>query len=1388
MRRLRKRIAVLMSIAMLCTLVPTAIPAVTADNDTREVDNMILFSTSFEKGQSSPVPDTLEGERLSNVGEGGMSADLSESYSQLTLPGSILGSADFHDGESKQMLFDGDQNTKWLCNEAAPTENSPVWVSFSLSSATTANAYLLRSANDSPERDPMCWALYGSNDGSQWVELDRRESVYFNSRFHAQVYTFDNDTAYTDYRLEITKNRTNNTMTQLADLEIGTLSISDGNTSAEAKPLKVEVGSGPQKTWCNTASNGWTGEQALSVSGRNILSGKAYCTNVLYDNLRIPVTYDTELSYVIFPSMYDENFDLDGNGNDEDVYDFVFHNQHFMIDLAFSDGTYLSELGAVDQNGIDMTPQAQAAGKCLYFLQWNEVRCRIGEVAKGKTITKILLNYACDTAEGGSSFRAYFDDIVIKTEAVKEYEHLSDYVNTLRGTNSTDQFSRGLTIPAVSLPNGFNYYIPVTNTRSNAPYYYQVSASKNTISHFEITHIASNWVGGWGSWQFMANTSLNPASATVSELNSNNRAAEFTHDNEVAKAHYYSVSFDKGSKASGVKVEMTPNDHSLFARVTFPDDAANRSIIFDCDHASGDMTLNADGSFTAYSDHAQNGSTRMYIYGRFVDEQGNALTPASIRKLPYSDGAKNSAIGLISFSSDTSQVGIKLATSYIGYEQAQKNLLLEIGENETFDDVFKSARKIWDDLLGMVEIEGATEEQLITFYSCLYRMYLYPTNYSENIGTADKPKLVYASPYQNGTVVEGQLYTNNGFWDTYRTVWAGYALLTPNRDSDYLNGIIQHYKDSGWVPRWVNPAGTNSMVGTSSDVIFGDAAVKGINFDLETALLSAVKNASVVSADLTSGGRRSLESSNFLGYTSLENDQAFSWAMEGYINDYGISQLASVLGGEYADEADYFRNRSRYYVNLFNKELGWFMGRDKNGEFRTNDPSFDPSVWGWGGDYTETNAWNMAFSVVQDGQGLANLYGGRDKLKRRLDEFFTDDLRNTYSGTIHEMKEAREVRMGQYHHSNQPSHHIIYMYNYAGAPCKTAERVREILTHGYAGQNIGQGYIGDEDNGEMSAWYVLSSLGFYPVTMGNDEYAIGSPLFKKVTVHMDNGKKLIISAPENSRENIYIQSVKLNGKNYSKNYFKHADLANGAVIEFKMGNTSSDWGTTNAALPTSITKGGDTPQPAMDITSEMEISYIASGALANQGIDDIANLCDDNGDSYAAFSADTTSLYFTDRSGKAVALYTITSADSTQNAPTGYALYASNDKREWICLDKRTDVTFRWARYTKPFSINADKRGVYKYYRLDISGEGSIAEVELLGNDEPLSEGVAEPGSIKGDLTGDGKVTVSDIIALKKIIMSSEAPAADELSVADTTGDGKLTVSDILGMKNIILG
>lgn len=1312
MKQLHKTLALLLAVVMLSSTFMGALPVSAVDYSTTGPKADILFSTSFESNQAAPRTGTVEGSKLLGVGSAGTSVSLTNSYRAEVNQNSIAGSGDINSGESKPMLFDNNQDSKWLCNDGAPSAATPRWVSFSLNSSRVANAYMIQSANDANERDPMAWTVYGSNNGNTWTVLDSQKDIYFDARYQKMVFAFNNNTPYSYYKLEITKNRTGGNMTQIAAFEVGTLNTSSSSTGAKA--LDVSTGTGPSVTWTNNANDGWTGDRALTVTGSNILGGKVYCTNVLYDNLNIRVTDNTELDYVIFPSFYTEN---------SDGYDFAFYNMHFMIDLAFSDGTYLSDLGAVDQNGIDMTPQAQAEGECLYTMQWNEVRTRIGEVAKGKTITKVLLNYACDNAESGKSFRAFFDDIVIKNEEPAVYTHLSDYVNILRGTNASGTFSRGLTIPAVTMPNGFNYYIPVTNTHSNAPYFYQLSASKNTMSHFEISHIASNWVGGWGSWQFMVNTSVPYNDANIGNLNSNQRAASFSHENEVAKAHYYSVTYNQGSKASGVKVEMTPTDHGVFARFTFPSNSANRNVIFDCDWTSGGVTLNNDGSFTGYSNHRQNGSVTEYIYGQFVDNNGNPISSQQHKIVNYTDGSKTSALGISSFSGGPNVVCLKLATSYISYEQAQRNLNLEIGSRDTFDDVYSRAQKTWDDLLGRVELEGGTEEQYITFYSCMYRMYMYPTNYSENTGTAENPHIVHASPYNGGAVTEGQMYTNNGFWDTYRTAWAGYALLTPNRDTELLNGLVQHYKDSGWIPRWLNPAGTNSMVGTSSDVIFGDAAARGIEFDMENAMKSAIKNATVVSSNLTNGGRKALETSNFLGYAPYESE-AFSWSIEGYVNDYGISQLATAMG-RYDDEADYFRNRSRYYVNLFNPNIGWFVGRYANGDFRTNSANFNPAGWGWGNDYTETNAWNMCVSVVQDGQGLANLYGGRQNLEKRLDDLFNDNIRNTQSGGIHEMKEAREVRMGEYHHSNQPSHHVIYMYNYAGAPAKTAERVREILTHGYAGQNIGQGYVGDEDNGEMSAWYVLSALGIYPVSMGSGEWAIGTPLFKKATVHMDNGNDLVINAPENSRENMYIQSAKLNGKDYDKNYFKHADLANGAVIDFTMGNKPSDWGTSEHSLPTSITKGDDVAQPATDVTKGMTVSANLSGQTS-LAADGKQNAFDDNSNSPVTFNAGTTSIYYYNPAGKSISMYTITSGDNAGNMPTGYALYASNNNQSWVKLDERTNVTFQWAKYTKPFSVDESKRAVYKYYRLDVTGAGNVAEIELLGNNNVLSEGKTE--------------------------------------------------------------
>ena len=501
---------------------------------------------------------------------------------------------------------------------------------------------------------------------------------------------------------------------------------------------------------------------------------------------------------------------------------------------------------------------------------------------------------------------------------------------------------------------------------------------------------------------------------------------------------------------------------------------------------------------------------------------------------------------------------------------------MEIG-NKSFDEIKDSAQKQWDDQLGIItDVKGAEYEQLVTLYSCIYRMYMYPNLMSENTGTNEEPVWKYKSPYKedNAEPVEGMLYINNGFWDTYRTAWAAYGLFTPSKASELLNGLVQHYKDQGWVPRWIAPGGTDSMVGTSSDVVFADAMAKGITFDYENAYRSSVKNATVPPDNTTNGGRKDVHLSNFSGYVSNAIWEGFSWSIEGYINDYGIAQMARILAektenetdrANYLSEYQYFLSRSKNYSKLFHGDSGgdvdnkWLMAKTKEGNWADGNNyngQFNPFFWG--NAYTETNAYNMSVSVPQDGIGIANLYGGRDALAEKLDSIFT--TRGTYYGYnaddgvggIHEQKEAREIKLGQYGHSNQPSHHIPYMYLYSSTPWMTQKYVRDILDRCYAGATFGQGYIGDEDNGEMSAWYVLSALGFYPLVMGSDEFAIGAPLFDEVTVNLEDNKKLVIKANNNSRSNVYVDSMTINGAAYDKSFIKYADLSAGGEIIFNM--------------------------------------------------------------------------------------------------------------------------------------------------------------------------------------------------------------------------------------------
>ncbi|GHJ40835.1 GH92 family glycosyl hydrolase [Streptomyces sp. TS71-3] len=1052
--------------------------------------------------------------------------------------------------------------------------------------------------------------------------------------------------------------------------------LPDGTPKASGvDAMEAAVDTGPPDSPTARKDAGFTGLHALHYGGRHQANGRAYVYDKVFD-VDIPVTARTRLSYRLFPAMEDAAPDYDAT--------------NASVDLAFTDGTYLSDLGAVDEHGFPLSPQGQGAAKSLYVNQWNSVASRIGSVAAGKTVDRILLAY--DSPKGPASFSGWLDDVSIQDAAPEPPKaHLSDYAVTTRGTNSSGDFSRGNNFPATAVPNGFNFWTPVTDA-SSLSWLYEYARANNaanlpTIQAFSASHEPSPWMGDRQTFQVMPSVAQGTPDASRA-----GRALAFRHENETASPHYYGVTFENGLKA-----EMTPTDHAAMMRFTYPGDDA--SVIFDNVSDKGGLTLDTGkGTFSGYSDvksGLSTGATRLFVYGEFdapVTAGGGLKGDA---------GGDNT--GYLRFRPGAGHaVTMRIATSLIGVDQARANLAREIPAGESFGQVERRAQQQWDDLLGRIEVQGASRDQLTTLYSSLYRLYLYPNSGFERVGGKDEYASPFSAPAGENTpthtgakIVQGRPYVNNGFWDTYRTTWPAYSFLTPKRAGELVDGFVQQYKDGGWTSRWSSPGYADLMTGTSSDVAFADAYVKGVHFDAEAAYDAAVKNATVVPP--SSGvGRKGMATSPFLGYTTTDTGEGMSWAMEGYVNDYGIAQMGKALYAKtgksrYKEESEYFLNRARDYVKLFDDKAGFFQGRDAKGAFRVPASSYDPRVWGY--DYTETDGWGYAFTAPQDSRGLANLYGGRDALAKKLDTFFatpeTAAFPGSYGGVIHEMREARDVRMGQYGHSNQVAHHIAYMYDATGQPYKAQEKIREVLSRLYTGSDIGQGYHGDEDNGEQSGWYVFSALGFYPLVMGSGEYAVGSPLFTKATVHLENGRDLVVNAPRNSAKNVYVQGLKVNGKVWSSTSLPHALLEKGGTLDFAMGPRPSSWGSGKDAGPPSVTRDDEVPAPRSD-------------AVEGEG-----PLFDDT----SATSGPVATTDLPVPSATEAVQYTLTSADHAK-APTSWSLQASKDGTTWTDVDRRTAESFRYDRQTRAFTV--PHPGAYAHYRLVVDGAATLAEVELL--------------------------------------------------------------------------
>lgn len=861
----------------------------------------------------------------------------------------------------------------------------------------------------------------------------------------------------------------------------------------------------------------------------------------------------------------------------------------------------------------------------------------------------------------------------------------SAYVNTLRGSASTPEYSLGNTFPAVALPFAFNLWTPVT-TGIHRSWLYDFNAKR--IQGFAVSHEPSPWIGDYASMQIMPVVGNVAATAA-------GRAQPFRHDAELARAHFYRVAFAK----SGVTTELAPTSHGATFRFTFPaTDAAH--VVFDAlDASAGEITADVNaGSVFGYFDVKQ---PRMYFFATF-DRPLTAATPIDARRTALS----------VNLSTRTKQrVEMKIATSYISVDQARANFATELGQR-SFDAIRDQAQNTWDELLGRVEVEGASEAQKATLYSNLYRAFLYPNTMTEQVDGVAK----HFSPY-NGQVCEGQLYVNNGFWDTYRAAWPLYIVLFPNVAGRMLDGIVAAYKEGDWLPRWTAPGYANIMVGTHADAVLADAYLKGVRgFDAAAAYDGMLKDALVYSG-LGGRGRNGNDHSIFRGFVAFEDTgESAAWQLEDSINDFAIARMAEALGD--GVHARYFRDRAAGYAKLFDAETGFFRGRHADGRLRGSAAEFQPIEWG--NEYTEGCAWHYVAAASHDPAGMAALYGGTDRFADKLEAVLSassDFLPGSYGNAIHEMLEGRDSGMGQYAHPNEPVQHMLYMFNYAGRPWKTQETVREVLapksSFYSAGLGNGRGYLGDEDNGQMSAWYVFSALGLYPASPLHGEYVIGSPLFRRMRVRLESGKTLEVVAVDNSEDHPYVQSATFNGAARTQNFLTHAEIMNGGVLELHMGPKPSTWGANPEDRPSSLTPAGATPATFVDCAQGGAAS-VSDGAAAISGAERAFD--DDSGTKLSLGLS--SKLSYRPPEPCAIDWYTVTSTDAApEHDPTAWQLEGTRDDKTWELVDERRDEAFRWRRQTRVFE--AKMHTPYRAYRLSVThsaggGSAEIAEVELL--------------------------------------------------------------------------
>ncbi|WP_235564056.1 glycoside hydrolase domain-containing protein [Microbacterium sp. Root553] len=863
------------------------------------------------------------------------------------------------------------------------------------------------------------------------------------------------------------------------------------------------------------------------------------------------------------------------------------------VDARAVDGTRLSDVAAVrDRYDVPLTPEAQFAARWSMPEQWNADTVSLAPMhadSTRRTSVTVELVLGTGSLAGSSGLPAqvtgFVQCVIAEQPAIDEALPPVERVDTRRGSHSGPRFSRGNTIPAVALPHGFTFVTPATDA-SDTRWPYRPGIHDDPpgrrLEALQFSHQPSPWIGDRSVLQLMPFDGR-PTSERAA------RRRWITPGTERARPHEYAVEL-----GGGLRAEMTATSHTAAFRVhstdtgtgTDTDAGAIVGFVIDQPTDEGRLVWTDDGfaGWTPEGPEDWGNAPRCYFAGTVRRREGDDA--ADLHGALDDDGRARVA----GYVGGHGSLEVRVAVSFLSVEQARRSLDLEAPADVTYDELRATAAASWNRVLGRVTIPPlpaahaphrrlAHEENRDRLAAALHRMHLYPNTAAENTGTADAPAWRFADVFAarepfgeretSAPIVDGELVVNNGYWDTYRTEWPALALLDPALTGRLLDGQLAQYRRGGWMARWSAPAYVDSMVGTSSDQIFADAARWGVDFDRREAFESGWRNACEPGPDALRG-RKGIGRGRFTGYISSDVPEGMSWTIENAVSDAALGRFAAQLASDphasptdaarYRAFARYFANRALSYRSLFNPATRFFRGRDDRGSF-SSEP-FDPRVWG--GDNVETNAWGMSVGAVHDGAGLAALHGGPADFGRHLDALFAEpetaheQFGGSYGAVIHEQREARALRSGMCAISNQPAHHIPFMYAHSDRPWRAAAVVHDLAGRLFAGAHIGQGFPGDEDNGEMSAWWLWAALGLYPLELASGVLRIGSPLLDDVRVDRGDGSTLRIRSHRRSPSAHVLHEARLNGIPLTTAELPADALVGDAVLDLVFGDSSDD--------------------------------------------------------------------------------------------------------------------------------------------------------------------------------------------------------------------------------------